>query len=100
VFLPAFLWRSSVVEGPGSEIAKSPGVLGPASILLLLFSLRVTCSAGFGAPAARAALEHMTVMQQTVEHGGHSGAVAEQLAPVVDGTIGSQQRTGPFRSGA
>jgi hypothetical protein len=29
----------------------------------------------------------MAVMQQTVEHGGHGSAVAEQLAPVVDGAI-------------
>jgi hypothetical protein len=33
----------------------------------------------------------MTVMQEAVEHGGDSGDIAEQLAPILNGTVGSQQ---------
>ena len=40
-----------------------------------------------GAPAARPALEHVRVMEQTVEQRGDSGGVAEQLTPVLDGSI-------------
>jgi len=34
----------------------------------------------------------MTVMQQTIEHGAHGSDIAQQLAPVLDGTIGGRQR--------
>ena len=40
-------------------------------------------AADFGAPTARAALEHVSVMQQAIQHGGDGGAVAQQFAPVV-----------------
>jgi hypothetical protein len=39
------------------------------------------------APALRSALEHVAVMQHAIEHGGDRRRVAEQFAPVVDGTI-------------
>lgn len=35
-------------------------------------------------------------MQQAIEQGGDGGGVAEQLAPVIDGSVGRQQRRGPF----
>ena len=53
-------------------------------------------TAGFGAPTSRAALEHVAVVQEAVQHGGDSGAVAQQFAPVINGTIGRDQRTGAF----
>jgi len=31
---------------------------------------------GFGSPTPRTTLEHVAVMQETVEHGGHCGRVA------------------------
>jgi len=34
----------------------------------------------------------MAVMQQAVEHGTDGGDIAKQFAPVLDGTIGSEQR--------
>ena len=46
------------------------------SLWLLLLSLCISRTAGFGAPTARAALENVTVMQQAIQHGGDSGAVA------------------------
>jgi len=49
-----------------------------------------------GARAAWAALEHVTVMQQPVEHRTNCGNIAEQLAPVLHGTIGCQQRAKAF----
>src|SRR5262249_58719861 len=57
---------------------------------------RSLCTAGsrLGAPTAWAALEHVTVMQNAVEHSSDRGHVAEQLAPVFHGTIGRQQRAG------
>ena len=44
-------------------------------------------SCGLGAPATWAALEHVAVMQQAIEHGAHSGHVAKQFAPVLDWTV-------------
>jgi hypothetical protein len=40
----------------------------------------------------------MAVMQQAVEHGTDGGDIAEQFAPVLDGTIGSEQRPHCLRS--
>ena len=72
-----------------------PGVLCPASLsplsLLLLLSLRIPRTAGLGAPTAWAALENVSVMQQAVQHGGDSGAVAQQFPPVFYGSVGRQQ---------
>ncbi len=36
------------------------------------------------------------MVEKTVEHRAHSGGVTQQLAPVFDGTIRSQQCAGPF----
>ena len=36
----------------------------------------------------------MPVVEQAVQHGADRRHVSQQLAPVLDGTIGSQQRTG------
>src|SRR5215471_11228608 len=83
-------------EASGSEFARTPGVLCPASLWFLLFSWQVTCTTGFCTPAARAALEQVAVVQQPVQHGGDGGAVAEQLAPVVDGSVRCNQRAGPL----
>jgi hypothetical protein len=41
----------------------------------------------FGSPAARSALEDVRMMEQTIEHRGHGGGVAEELAPVLDWSI-------------
>jgi hypothetical protein len=64
-----------------------PGVLCPASFSSLLLSLRISRTAGFGTPTARAALENVSVMQQAIQHGGDSGAVAKQFSPVINGSI-------------
>src|ERR1019366_8447700 len=48
-------------------------------------------TACFGAPTSRAALEHVSVVQQAIQHGGDSGAVAQQLSPVVYGSVGRQK---------
>src|SRR5271156_5714561 len=75
----------------GSRVATPPGVLCPASFSLWLLSLRISSTAGFGAPTARAAFENVSVMQQAIQHGGDSGAVAQQFSPVVYGAVGRQQ---------
>ena len=49
-----------------------------------------------GAPAARAAREHVRVMEQSIEEGGDGGSVAEQLAPVLDGTVRGDERRRPL----
>src|SRR5216683_4817821 len=49
---------------------------------------------GFGSPAPRAALEHVAVVQQAVEHGAHGGRVAQQFAPVFHRTVGGQHGAG------
>ena len=46
---------------------------------VLLSSLAVSGTAGFSTPTARTALEHVSVMQETIEHGGDSSAVTEQF---------------------
>src|SRR5438128_12066932 len=51
---------------------------------------------GFGAPAPRAALEHMAVVQQAVEHGAHGSRIAQQFAPVFDRAVGGQHGAGPL----
>jgi hypothetical protein len=71
-----------------------PGVFCPASLLLLLLSLAFSRTAGFGSPTARAALEHVPMVQQAIEHGGDSGAVAEQLAPVFHWSVRCEQGAG------
>ena len=38
--------------------------------------------------------EDVAVLEEPIEHGGDSGRVAEQLAPVLDGTVGGHQRAG------
>jgi hypothetical protein len=52
-------------------------------LLLLQLSLAFSRDAGFGSPTARAALEHVPMVQEPIQHGGNSGAIAEQLSPVV-----------------
>ena len=45
-------------------------------------------------PASWTALEHMAVVQQPVQHCRDGGAVAQQLAPVVDGSVTGLKDTG------
>src|SRR5262249_37517935 len=58
------------------------------------FSLR--CCRGLGAPASRAALEQVAVVEQAIQHGTHGGDIAQQFAPVLDRAVGSQQRAETF----
>jgi len=64
--------------------------------MLLLFSLAVSRTAGFGSPTPGSAFEHVAVMQEPIEHRGDSSAVTEQLAPVFYGPVRCQQRTCSF----
>jgi hypothetical protein len=50
----------------------------------------------FSAPAAGAAFEDMTVMEEAVKHGGNGSTVAEELSPVLHRTVGSQKGAGPL----
>src|SRR5208283_4154600 len=84
------------VEVPGLRNARLPGGFCPASLLFLFLSLGFSVLSGFGSPAAWAALQDVSVVQQAVEHGGNGGAVAEQLAPVLNRTIRGQQCAGAF----
>ena len=47
------------------------------SALALTKPLSLPCGRRLGAPASRAALEHMAVMQQAIEHGAHRSDIAE-----------------------
>src|SRR5271156_4642093 len=78
-------------ETSGSRVATPPGVFARHPFRIGLLSLRIPRAAGFGAPTARAAFENVSVMQQAIQHGGDSGAVAEQFSPVVYGAVGGQQ---------
>src|SRR5215813_13270263 len=44
-----------------------------------------------GAPAAWATSEHVRMMEQSVEEPGDGGRIAEEFAPVLDGTIRGDQ---------
>ena len=49
-----------------------------------------------GAPAARAALQHVRVMEQAIEQRRDGGGVAEQLPPVFDRSVRGEDRGGPL----
>src|SRR5258708_16821686 len=59
-------------------------------------SMRTSLTAGFVATTALAAFENVSVMQQAIQHGGDSGAVAQQFSPVVYGAVGGQQGAPSF----
>jgi len=52
----------------------------------------------FGAPASWATFQHVTVVQQAVEHGADGGRIAQQLALVFHGTVGGQHGASAFVS--
>jgi hypothetical protein len=60
-------------------------------VLLRRLLRRQVC---FCAPTPWTAFEYMAVMEETVEHSGNGGAVAEQFAPVVYRSIRREQSTG------
>src|ERR1019366_3109452 len=74
--------------------AKSPEREGRALAVKEPSSLRCWC--GFGAPAPRATLEYVAMMEQAVEHGTDCGDIAEQLTPVLDRAVGSEQSAESF----
>ena len=53
---------------------------------------------GFGTPTARAALEKMAMMEQTIEHGADGGRVTHELAPVLYGPVRSHDGTARAKS--
>ena len=59
-------------EASGSRVATLPSAFCPVSLLLL--SLAFPWTAGFGSPTARAALQHVPVIQP-IQHGGFGTAV-------------------------
>lgn len=63
------------------------GVLWPASLSLWLLSFVSSLTTGYGAPTARTAFEHVLVVQKPIQHGGDSGAVAQQFCPVIYGSV-------------
>ena len=74
-------WRA----GTGFRLAR--GLVGGQAVV---------GGAGFCAPASRTALDDVTVVEEAIEHGGDGCGVAQQLPPVFDGTIRSQQCTRPL----
>ena len=53
----------------------------------------MTIAAGFSAPTAGTALEHVSVMQKTIQQGGDGGAI-EQLSPVFRRKTGRDRDAG------
>ena len=62
--------------------------------MLLVLSLAFSGTASPGSPAARAAFEKVSVMQQSIQHGGDGGTIAEQLSPVFHWSVGGNKRAG------
>jgi hypothetical protein len=58
--------------------------------------LSIYGSGGFGSPALRSALEHVSVVKQPVQHGTHGSNVAEQFVLVLDRSVRNQQPAAPF----
>jgi hypothetical protein len=54
---------------------------------LMALSLAFSLTADSGSPAARAAFEHVPVVQKAIQHGGDGGTIAEQLPPVFNGSV-------------
>jgi hypothetical protein len=82
--------RAAPLRSHSGPKATNPGCARAAPSHLTKVSLPFLCSfgcGGLGAPAAGAALEHVTVVQQAVKHGADGSHVSEQFAPVIDGTI-------------
>src|ERR1017187_8827998 len=90
--------NSCVLVFAGSQGRSPREVRGGAPVGVPLGKTRQSeslCASGgacrrFGAPTARAALEHMPMMQNAIEHGGYRCHVAQQLPPVLDGAVGSE----------
>jgi hypothetical protein len=78
VFLPVFpRVRFRRGRASGSEIVTSPGRLfARHPSLPVVLSLSLPWTVGFGSPAARAALEYVSVVQKSIQHGGDGGAIA------------------------
>ena len=53
-----------------------------------------------GPPDAWAALDDVCVMQEPIDQGRDGGGIAEQLAPLVHGAIGRQERSMRSRTAA
>src|SRR5579875_2641359 len=95
--------RDSLVKlpsgGSGSRNAEAAGPWPGFLVGFRVVSLGVLLwigRTGLGAPTARAALEQVTVVEEAVEHGRDGGGIAQQFAPVVHWTVGSQQGADPL----
>src|SRR6267154_2104272 len=71
----------------------------PSDWFVLSFESRGSVRGGgarcdLGTPTSRTALEDMAVMQKPIKHGRDGRHVAQQFAPIFDGTVGSEQRAG------
>jgi hypothetical protein len=66
--------------------------------LWLVLSLAFSRTAGLGSPAARAAFENVSVVQQPIQHGGDCGTITEQLSPVFNGSVRCNQGAGSLVS--
>ena len=51
-----------------------------------------------GSPTPWTAFKNVTVMEETIQHCRHGGRVAQQIAPVFDGTIRGQKSARAFVS--
>ena len=68
---------------PRSSVVTSKPATGQARDHVLLPLCLLIRQVHFGSPTARATFEHVTVMEEAVEHCGDGGAVTEQLSPVL-----------------
>jgi hypothetical protein len=80
-------WTSENRPFPDTAKPAISGVAIETSGVLLRGLLGAQVGLDLRAPAARSALEHVRVMEQPIEQCRHRGGVAEQLSPVVDGSI-------------
>jgi len=63
------------------------GVAAETNGVLLRGLLWAQVGLDLGAPASRSAFEEVRMMEQPIKERGDGGGVAEQLAPVVDGSV-------------
>ena len=72
------------------------GVAAETNGVLLRRRLGAQVGLDFGPPAARSAFEHVRMMEQPIEERGDGGGVAQQLPPIVDRSVGRQERRRPL----
>src|SRR5207253_2194073 len=84
-------WSSDVCSSDLGRIFSRPPIVQIVAVRLVFGARCHGFRRQLGPPAPWPAFEEMAVVEETVEHGGHGRAVAEQFPPVLYGSVRSDQ---------